>query len=114
MSAHHDTTATTSNFGMGRKTLKAYLMGLGLSIIFTLISFGIVEDHSLSNRTIFTILTFSAIAQFIAQVVYFLRMNVSPEGRWNSMSFIFALVIVAVLVFGSLWIMVNLNYNMMH
>jgi len=113
MSNHQEVTAT-ANFGMGRKTLKAYVIGLVLSILFTLGSFGIVEVHSLSNPMIFVLLAVLAIAQFIAQVVFFLRMNVSPEGRWNSMSFIFALVIVAVLVFGSLWIMVNLNYNMVH
>jgi len=113
MENHTEATAT-QNYGMGRKTLKAYIIGLVLSLIFTIGSFAIVKDHSLPNSAIFILLTILAVAQLIAQVVFFLRMNVSAEGLWNSMPFIFTLIIVFVLVCGSLWIMYNMNYNMMH
>lgn len=105
---------TTNTYGMGKKTLRSYIIGLLLSLIFTLCSFGIVSHHSLSTEYIFVSLAVLAIAQLIAQVVFFLRMNASEEGRWNLMPFLFTILIVAVIVGGSLWIMYNLNYNMVN
>jgi len=105
---------SNSNFGNGKKTLRAYITGLVLSLFFTVVAFYLVGEHILPTVATYIAITILAILQLMAQVVYFLRMNVSPEGRWNSMPFIFAIVIILVLVFGSLWIMVNLNYNMMN
>jgi len=103
-----------SNYGMGQKTLKSYIIGLSLSLIFTLVSFGTVVYHAFSTGTIFAILAIFALMQLFVQVVFFLRINKSAEGRWNLMPFLFTILIVSVLVCGSLWIMYNLNYNMMH
>jgi len=112
MSNHNNETAT-ANYGTGRKTLKAYITGLILSLGFTIAAFSVVGEHTLTNTTIYFAIGIFAVGQLIAQVVFFLRLNASPEGRWNSMAFVFAIIIVLVLVFGSLWIMVNMNYNMM-
>jgi len=45
--------------------------------------------------------------------VCFLHMNTSSEDRWNLVAFVFTVLIIAILVVGSIWIMWNLNYNMM-
>lgn len=111
--SNQNETATTK-YGMGKKTLKSYIIGLALSLIFTLSSFGIVTYHSLPITYIFIALAILAIMQLIAQVVFFLRMNASAEGRWNLMPFLFTILIVLILVFGSFWIMYNMNYNMVH
>lgn len=103
-----------TGYGMGEKTLKSYMIGLALSLIFTLIAFTIVGKHLLSDTYLYISITVLAIMQLIAQLIFFLRMNASEEGRWNLMPFIFAIVIVTVVVGGSLWIMYNLNYNMTH
>ena len=105
---------TMNKFGNGQKTLKSYLLGLGLSLLFTLIAFTMVAEHSMSRTTTYVCLAVLAIFQLIAQVICFLRMNMSAKGRWNSMPFIFTILIVGVLVGGSLWIMYNLNYYMVH
>lgn len=110
----HQNAATTNTYGMGKKTLKSYMIGLTLSLLFTLASFAIVLNHTLPVAYIFIALTVFAIAQFIAQIIFFLRMNASKEGLWNLMPFLFTILIVFVLVGGSLWIMYNLNYYMMH
>lgn len=99
---------------MGKKTLKSYMIGLFLSLVFTFCSFGIVAHHPFSTSIIFIVLAVLAIAQLIAQVIFFLRMNASEDGLWNLMPFLFTILIVSVIVGGSLWIMFNLNYNMMH
>lgn len=105
---------TQMKYGAGMKTVKAYMIGLFLSLVFTFASFWIVTDHRMSQETLFVLLSVFAVAQLVSQVVYFLRFNMSPEGKWSTMPFLFAILIVLVLVFGSLWIMYNLNYNMMH
>ena|SRR3989338_8015030 len=104
----------TTKYGMGLKTLNSYIIGLGLSLLFTLAAFHMVGKHLFSVPTTYISLAVLAILQLIAQVVFFLRMTMNPEGRWNSMPFLFAILIVAVLAGGSLWIMYNMNYNMMH
>ena len=43
----------------------------------------------------------------------FLHMNTSSEERWNVIAFLFTLLIIGIVVIGSLWIMYNLNINMM-
>lgn len=101
-------------YGAGVKTLKSYMIGLFLSLLFTFAAFALVTDHRLSQETLYILLATFAVLQLIAQVVYFLRLNTTSEGKWNTMPFLFTILIVFVLVFGSLWIMYNLNYNMMH
>lgn len=105
--------AQVMKYGVKAKTLKSYLTGLFLSLMLTAISFGLVAKHLLSTTNLYIVLTALAVAQLFAQVICFLRLNVSQEGRWNTMPFIFTFVIVGILVGGSLWIMYNLNMNMM-
>jgi len=96
------------------KTFKAYMTGLVLCILLTLAAFGLVEGKLLSDTLLYAALSVLAIAQLFVQSICFLRLNASPVGLWNLMPFIFSIFIVSVLVGGSLWIMYNLNYNMMH
>lgn len=100
-------------YGAKIKTLKSYLIGLGLSLLFTFIAFAFVGEHLLSKEALYILITGLAVLQLLAQVIFFLRLNTSPEGQWNTMPFIFTLIVVGVLVGGSLWIMYNLNVNMM-
>lgn len=107
-------TDVATKYGTGRKTLKSYLLGLGLSLLLTLCAFLLVGKHLLASQYLYILLAVLAICQLITQVICFLRLNSSAKGRWNLMSFIFTIFIVAILVGGSLWIMFNLNYNMVH
>lgn len=104
---------TKLKYGAKAKTLSSYLVGLFLSFIFTMASFGLVMMHILDKAELYIAITALAIFQLFAQVICFLRLNVTREGQWNTMPFIFTFVIVGVLVGGSLWIMYNLNVNMM-
>ena len=80
---------SVNTYGMGKKTLSSYIIGLTLSVIFTLCSFATVTYHIFSTKNTFIVLAVLAIAQLIAQVVFFLRMNSSKDGMWNLMPFIF-------------------------
>ncbi len=102
-------------YGTGRKTLKSYMTGLVLSLIFTFTAFYLVGQHTLSTTALYVSLSLLAVMQLLAQVIFFLCLtNKTAEGRWNTMPFIFVIAIILLLVGGTLWIMYNLNYHMVH
>jgi len=45
------------------------------------------------------------------QMVFFL--HIGRGSRWKLLTFIFTIIVVGIVVIGSIWIMHNLNYNMM-
>ncbi|MCF6807830.1 cytochrome o ubiquinol oxidase subunit IV [Thiotrichales bacterium 19S9-12] len=100
--------------GSDHGTYKSYIVGLALSLIFTILSFGGVYYDVLSKTGLYVAITIFALAQLYVQLFFFLHLNTKSESRWNLVAFLFSLVIVLILVFGSIWIMVNLDYNMMH
>lgn len=100
-------------YGAKAKTLKSYMIGLFLSLIFTFIAFWLVSYHVLNTTELYVAVTALAIGQLFAQVICFLRLNTTTEGMWNTMAFVFTFLVVFVLIGGSMWIMYNLNMNMM-
>lgn len=106
---------TEPDYGTGKKTLGVYLFGVVLCIILTLIPFGVVMYSVGSTEFKYWVLGISAFAQFMVQVICFLRLNGStPQSKVNVAAFVFTIIVAVVVIAGSLWIMVNLNYNMMH
>lgn len=95
-------------------SLQGYLIGFGLSVVLTAIPFWLVMAHVLptANATVFTIMGFAAV-QVVVHVVYFLHLDPKVEAGWNLMALVFTLVVVAIALVGSLWVMYHLNVNMM-
>lgn len=110
----HDETNLDIDSGLGKKTLSGYLKGFILSLIFTVLAFWIVGVRAFSEAGMIAAIMILAVAQLIVQVIFFLRLNGQGEGKWNMMSFLFTIFVAFVLIGGSIWIMWNLNYNMMH
>ena len=46
-------------------------------------------------------------------MIYFLHMNSRSENGWTMMALIFTIVLVAISLIGSLWVMYHMNLNMM-
>jgi len=94
-------------------TVKSYIVGFILSIILTVIPYWLVVSHIMSGDSlVFTVVIF-AIAQLLVQLIFFLHLGTSPEQRNSTLSFIFTVIVVFLIAGGSLWVMWNLNYNMM-
>jgi len=70
-------------------------------------------DGSASHATILGVILVSAVVQIMVHLVCFLHMNTSSSERWNVVALAFTVLIIAILVVGSIWIMWNLNLNMM-
>ena len=54
-----------------------------------------------------------AVVPIVVHLIYFLHLDGSSAQRWNVMAFLFTLLILAIVVVGSLWVMHNMNANMM-
>lgn len=101
-----------SHHQAGRPTLKAYVTGYVLSLYLTITAYILVSDHTFSRRTLIFAAVGLALTQFLVQLVFFLHLGTETRPRWKLIVFSFMITIVAILVFGSLWIMSNLNYRM--
>jgi len=100
---------------MGEKMnghLKLYVSGFVMSIVLTIIPFGIVMTHTLSGWQLIAALFASAILQLFVQLIFFLHLNRESKPRWNLLVGVFAAIVILIVVIGSLWIMNNLDYNM--
>ena len=98
----------------GHGSLKSYIIGFILSIILTLIPYYIVTTHAMSVTLTYAMVLLFAVLQFIIQVVFFLHVSEGQDSKWNIMALVFTIVVLLILIFGSMWIMYNLDYNMMH
>ncbi|QUS36097.1 cytochrome o ubiquinol oxidase subunit IV [Falsirhodobacter algicola] len=108
--AHHDHHGDGHSHG----SFKSYMTGFVLSVILTVIPFWIVMSGGFENPTT-TILTVTgfAIVQIIVHVIYFLHVTPTSEEGWTLTSTVFTLVVVGIMVSGSVWVMFNMNANMM-
>lgn len=103
------------DYGTGQKKLGMYLVGfIGCSLL-TLLSFWAVMSQRFSKLEVLALIFSSACLQFLVQVIFFLRLTTqTTQGRTNIMTLLFTGVILTSIILGSLWIMWNLNYYMMH
>ncbi|MCF3936607.1 cytochrome o ubiquinol oxidase subunit IV [Acuticoccus sp. M5D2P5] len=114
MNAHTDTHDEDHEDGHAGGTLGSYVSGFILSVVLTAVPFWLVMTGALDDRTLTAIIIMAfAVVQIVVHMVFFLHMNTTSEGGWNMMALIFTLVIVAIALIGSLWVMFHLNVNMM-
>ncbi|MEA3533761.1 cytochrome o ubiquinol oxidase subunit IV [Rhizobium sp. CC-YZS058] len=98
----------------GHGSFKGYMTGFVLSVILTAIPFWLVMAGVFENKAVTAALVMVfAVIQIVVHMVYFLHMNSKSEGGWTMMALIFTLVIIAIALSGSLWVMHHLNTNMM-
>jgi cytochrome o ubiquinol oxidase operon protein cyoD len=95
-----------------RGTLRTYVTGFVASIVLTIAAYLLVTHRALSRRTLIAAVIGLALAQFLVQLLFFLHLGRETKPRWKLMVALFMVMVVLILVFGSLWIMTNLNYRM--
>ncbi|MXP51372.1 cytochrome o ubiquinol oxidase subunit IV [Pantoea sp. SoEX] len=94
-------------------SVKSYVIGFILSIILTSIPFWIVIFQSTSRCMMLSVIVSCAIIQVLVHLFCFLHLDSKSEDGWNMISLIFSAIIILIIVAGSIWIMSNLNHNMM-
>ena len=90
-----------------------YLIGLALAVIMTAVSFYIVHSRLIWGPGIPIGLIVLAIGQMGIHLVFFLHVNTGPDSTNTVMALAFGLLIVFLVLAGSIFIMTNLNQNML-
>jgi len=88
------------------------LMGLGASIVLTLASFWAAGTPLVWGPGVPVLLAALAIGQMGVHLVFFLHVSSGPEGTNTILALAFGVFVVALVVFGSLVIMANLDAGM--
>jgi cytochrome o ubiquinol oxidase subunit IV len=105
--------AAVDSTGAGRGSLRSYLTGFLLSLILTAIPFVLVMSGVWSRPAALAAIFTAGLVQILVHLHYFLHLDASSAARWNLLALTFTLLILALFVGGTLWIMFNLNYRMM-
>jgi cytochrome o ubiquinol oxidase subunit IV len=92
--------------------IRGYLIGLGLAVLATIVSFYISGATLVWQPSIPAALIVLAIAQIGVHIVFFLHITTRPDSMNNVMALTFGVFVVFVLIVGSVWIMFHLNHNM--
>jgi cytochrome o ubiquinol oxidase operon protein cyoD len=96
-----------------RGTLLSYSFGFLLSVVLTELAYVLVVHKSFSYKLLIVAILCLAVVQLMVQLLFFLHLTEEKKPRWNQMAFGFMTMVLVILVFGSLWIMHNLDYHTM-
>jgi cytochrome o ubiquinol oxidase operon protein cyoD len=90
-----------------------YLLSLELTAAaYFTVKYALRVNSSVNRSKAIAYISVLAVAQLIVQLVFFLHIRKDSRSRWNLNALLFAVLVVVIIVFGSLWIMHNLNYHM--
>ncbi|QJB70870.1 cytochrome o ubiquinol oxidase subunit IV [Parasphingorhabdus halotolerans] len=100
--------------GAPHGSFKGYVTGFVLAAMLTIIPFALVMTGALgsTSATVLAVLGL-AVIQIVVHMVYFLHMNARVEGGWSLLALVFTAIFVVITLSGSIWVMYNMNTNMM-
>lgn len=90
----------------------SYVVGLGLALLLTGISFWVASTTSIWGPGVATGLVVLAIAQMGIHLVFFLHITTGPDNTNNVLALAFGVLIVFLVMVGTIWIMAHMNTNM--
>ena len=93
--------------------VRGYLLGLGLATLLTIASFWADQTREIYASGIAVALLVLAVAQIGIHLIFFLHITTDPDNENNILALAFGVLIVSLIVFGSLWVMLHLNHNLM-
>jgi cytochrome o ubiquinol oxidase subunit IV len=96
-----------------REAIARYVIGFVLASALTAASFYVLNTSLIWGPGIPVALIVLAIAQMGVHLVFFLHITTAPDNTNNVLALAFGVLIVALVIAGSLWIMDHLNQNMM-
>lgn len=92
-------------------SFQSYTIGFITSLVLTGTAYLMVVEHLFGGWTLILAISALAVLQLLVQLLFFLHLGRESRPRWNQSVFAFMLIVVGILVFGSLWIMKNLDYH---
>ena len=112
--AEHGDTApgSTEDRGSPAAGIRGYLVGLGAAALLTVASFVVAGGGIVWTPGIPVALVALAIGQMGVHLVFFLHVSTGPDNTNNVLALAFGTLIVLLVLIGTLWIMANLQHNM--
>jgi cytochrome o ubiquinol oxidase subunit IV len=90
----------------------SYIIGLGLALVLTAVSFWVASTSVLWGPGVAVGLVVLAIAQMGVHLVFFLHITSGPDNTNNVLALAFGVLIVFLVMIGTIWIMSHLAANM--
>ncbi|NUT01063.1 MAG: cytochrome o ubiquinol oxidase subunit IV [Sphingomonas sp.] len=90
----------------------SYVIGLGLALLLTGVSFWAASTGSLWGPGVAVGLVVLAIAQMGVHLVFFLHITSGPDNTNNVLALAFGVLIVFLVMIGTIWIMAHMDANM--
>jgi cytochrome o ubiquinol oxidase operon protein cyoD len=90
----------------------SYVIGLGLALVLTGVSFWVASTSVLWGPGVAVGLVVLAIAQMGVHLVFFLHITSGPDNTNNVLALAFGVLIVFLVMIGTIWIMAHMNTNM--
>ena len=90
----------------------SYIVGLGLALLLTGVSFWVASTNTIWGPGVATGLVVLAIAQMGVHLVFFLHITSGPDNTNNVLALAFGVLIVFLVMIGTIWIMAHMNNNM--
>lgn len=93
-------------------SLKPLFLGLVFSLVFIFSVYRIVTHAHVSLWIMETTVLGLGVLQAVLQLVFFMHLGMESKPRWNIMIFFMMVFLIFIVVTGSIWIMVNIDYHM--
>jgi cytochrome o ubiquinol oxidase operon protein cyoD len=92
---------------------KACAKGFLFSLLLVFASYLVVAKELLTGYALTLTVAGLGLLQAWVVLFFFIKLLKEKKPHWNNMIFIFMVMVIVLVVFGSLWIMYHLNYNLM-
>jgi len=95
------------------RSYKPQFLGFVISVLLTIAAYRIVTYYELTDFLLIATVFGLAALQAVIQLFFFLHLGMESKPHWGMITFLFTLLIIFLVIGGSLWIMNNLNYDLM-
>jgi cytochrome o ubiquinol oxidase operon protein cyoD len=95
------------------KSHKPQFIGFVTSLLLTLAVYQIVTLHQVTGSLLTWTIVLFAIFQILLQLFFFLHVGMEAKPQWGLVTFLFTTLVIVIVVGGSIWIMNNINYDLM-
>jgi cytochrome o ubiquinol oxidase operon protein cyoD len=95
-----------------KRTITHYLYGGVLAAVVTGIVYFVAVNNWLTGTSLALFALVAAVIQLAIHLVFFVHVRDREGPNWAAMSFIFTALTAMIIVIGSIWIMININYSM--
>ncbi|MGH8279342.1 MAG: cytochrome o ubiquinol oxidase subunit IV [Gammaproteobacteria bacterium] len=107
----HDRSGPAHGKQLMRRERRAYVTGVVLALVLTLVPFAIVHWHVMVPHSVYYLIGAFALVQMIVHFRFFLHIGIRQK-REDLQLILFSTVLLIIIVGGTIWIMFNLAARM--